>query len=304
MSWKLHKSQLVVAPIACLLALSIACTSSEFSAQGQTSKKEKFVQKKDKNQDAACKKKSKKPKSRSTLTLTGDIGACQLQPNGDQARYGVYGVVLTKPAPCDFKMPYVTVATGALLALNSKRIPIGTYWDSSMGGVSHPFGLTVEATGMPILDNGILLIQPDGKSYLIVDAGMAKPQMPGYQTAKDIANQISESLGFGPTELLKPQSGSAQDRFASTTVFKAGSVIAIYDDTPDMAGTIEVDLLIADALGANETVNFADLPIDSRDAAKSDNGMTQEPISEQRSLENIDLEDIKNNSEDLSNTNC
>lgn len=240
------------------LITTIACNSGEFSSQSSSKKNSKDLPTNKAERTSSCKKKSNKIKSPATLTLNGDIGSCQLKANGNQARYGVYGVVLTNPAPCDFKMPYITVATSPLLALDSKRIPIGTYWDSIMSGSSHPFELTVESTGMPILDNGILLIQPDGKSYLIVDAGMAKPHMPGYQTAKEVANQISESLGFGSTELLKPQAGSPSDRYASSTIFKAGSVLAIYDDTPDMAGTIAVDLLIADAVGINEVGNISE----------------------------------------------
>ena len=47
-------------------------------------------------------------------------------------------------------------------------------------------------------------------------------------------------MGFGATELLQPSPGSASDNYASGTIFKKGSVIAIYDDTPDMAGSIDV----------------------------------------------------------------
>ena len=96
-----------------------------------------------------------------------------------------------------------------------------------------------------MIDNGFILIQPDGKSYLLVDAGVAQPANRNYKTAAAIASLQSKTLEYGETTtLLQPIAGSASDNFATSTVFKKGSVIAIYDDTPDMGGSIDVTALV------------------------------------------------------------
>lgn len=83
-------------------------------------------------------------------------------------------------------------------------------------------------------------MQPDGISYLLVDAGLARSG----KAAQVIASEISQSLGFGPTTLKQPSPGSAADKHATATLFKKGSVIALYDDTPDMSGSIDVNALV------------------------------------------------------------
>jgi hypothetical protein len=185
------------------------------------------------------------------LALQDPVGACKIISNGQDPSLGVYAVVLTQPAPCDFKLPRVTVSgglLGGLLGGGSIQVPVGSYWSGGFGadGVAHSFSLVGEPSGAPRIDNGFLLVQPDNKTYLLVDAGSARPDSRQYQSASDIANQLSQSLGWGSTTLLQPDPGSEADDYATATVFKKGSVIAIYDDTPDMAGHIEVEALLTD----------------------------------------------------------
>lgn len=132
-----------------------------------------------------------------------------------------------------------TVAIG-----NSKTaefsVAVGSYWIYPYGGnfdhPAHSFPLIPMPKGAPLIDNGFLAIEPDGVSYLLVDGGVACPTCREYQDAATVAGEISQSLGFGATVLQQP---------TSSTVFKAGTVVAIYDDTPDMAGKIDVSALIA-----------------------------------------------------------
>ena len=103
-----------------------------------------------------------------------------------------------------------------------------------------------------MIDNGFILIQPDGKSYLLVEAGVAQPALRIYSTAAAIASMQSKTLGYGETTtLLQPIAGSASDNFATSTLFKKGSVIAIYDDTPDMGGNIDVTALVQSAVSTS-----------------------------------------------------
>jgi hypothetical protein len=178
---------------------------------------------------------------------------CAIEASGNQPRVGLHAVILTKPAPCDFKMPTVTVGR---TPTETGVVPIGTYWEYAWPGApttgwkrAHTFAVTAKApkttNGINIgLDNGYLLVQPDGVTYLLVDAGVANPANPAYKDAATIANDLSRSLNFGNTTLKQPVAGSAADNYATATVFKKGSVIAIYDDTPDMAGVIDVKALI------------------------------------------------------------
>ena len=68
---------------------------------------------------------------------------------------------------------------------------------------------------------------------------------------------ISHTLGFGDTTLLQPSPGSAADNYATATEFLAGSVIAQYDDTPDMAGSIDVHALVSNVKPVAQSVPTA-----------------------------------------------
>lgn len=252
-----------------VLAIAVACSSSSFSGQGNTGPIKGSA---NGQPHAACSKKNATNPSKKSLGLNGSSASCTIDPNGDQARLGVYAVVLTYPAPCDFKLPTVTISSSGLFGGDSVKVPVGTYWSGLTGTTAHSFGLTGAPANAPRIDNGFLLIQPDGKSYLLADGGMALPMMPTHQSASDIANQVSQSLGFGPTELLKPDPGSETDNYATATVFKAGSVIAIYDDTPDMNGAIKVESLVSDAIPAEDEdgQDFADDNTTNKDGGSSE----------------------------------
>jgi hypothetical protein len=145
-------------------------------------------------------------------------------------------------------MPKVTIrgAHGRLgVYANTVDVLTGTYWMSildnkSLGEAAHDYPLAKEAPKdsnggeMLIIDNGIMLVQPDHKSYLLIDGGCARPKDSEYHSASTVAKAISQSMGFGDTELLQPSPGIASDNFASGTIFKTGSVIAIYNDTPQL----------------------------------------------------------------------
>jgi hypothetical protein len=182
---------------------------------------------------------------------------CKLESNGKQPAGGVYSVVLTKPAPCDFKLPTVTISNPLLAIGGPLEVAIGSYWEhkdsrdalpDGVLGIAHSFPLIPTPAGAPVIDNGFILVQPDNKSYLLVDGGAALPDSREFRSAATIANLISQTLGFGKTTLLQPQAGSASDNYASATVFKAGSVVAMYDDTPDMSGLINVEALISSTI--------------------------------------------------------
>lgn len=183
-------------------------------------------------------------------------GHCRIVPSGQQPRQGVYAVVLTAPAPCDFRLRSITVSdqpTTNAFAPAAHKLAIGTYWNyprnekfPEYNQTAHEFPTVPGPAEMPMIDNGFILIQPDGESYLLFDNGFARRKASNYQSAAQIANQLSLSLGFGPTKLLQPDPGDPATNYATATLFKAGSVIAIYDDTPDMTGSIAVENLITD----------------------------------------------------------
>lgn len=170
-------------------------------------------------------------------TSNGDTGNCKIEPSGEQPKPGVYAVILTKPAPCDFKLPTVRVFD---IDESFVDFPIGTYWRSrsgpeTLGDTAHNFPVvTVPRT--VYLDNGFFLVQPNHETYLLVDAGRARKSSPAYKSTQTIAEEVSQSLGFGYTRLLQPKPDS--------TVFQKGSVVALYDDTPDMGGWIDVKALV------------------------------------------------------------
>ena len=193
-------------------------------------------------------------KEEPNVTAFGQLGAtvaqgaaCVLEKSGENPHNGVYSVVLTKPAPCDFKLPTVNVGRGSV----RNEIEIGTYWKIPKTSIAHSFPLGPTSPGVGI-DNGFILIQPDGKSYLLVDAGYAFPSHSNYKSAAAVASMQSKTLGYGETTtLLQPIAGSASDNFATSTLFKKGSVIALYDDTPDMGGSIDVTALVQSAVSTS-----------------------------------------------------
>ncbi|MEI6398982.1 MAG: hypothetical protein WCO71_09445, partial [Pseudomonadota bacterium] len=184
---------------------------------------------------------------------------CQIESNGEQPKSGVYFVVLTKPAPCDFRMPKVGIlswaGTGATQTAVFTDVLIGTYWlIGETMGAAHPFSVVKDRPKGPngnvlAVDNGFLLVQPDHKSYLLADGGFALTEMlrekfPSvYHSTATVAKDLSRTMGIGDTELLQPSPGSASDNYASGTLFKKGSVVAMYDDTSDMGGGIDVKAL-------------------------------------------------------------
>lgn len=167
------------------------------------------------------------------------VTGCKIEPNGNAPKSGVYSVVLTKPADCNFTLTSLKVGRANTL----QDVPIGSYWKwSASHQKAHAFALNSNFT-TPI-DNGFILVQPDGKSYLLADAGSARS---GGKDTATIANDLSRTLGFGDTQLLQPNPGNSADNFKGATVFMKGSVIAIYDDTPDMGGVLDVNSLVSSA---------------------------------------------------------
>lgn len=182
------------------------------------------------------------------LNFQSTTTGCRIESSGASPRSGVYSVVLTKPAACDFKLPTLKVGGGHKGLGQFAEVPIGSYW-IRVGNQAHNFGITANYPDV-LIDNGFILVQPDGKSYLLADAGAARA---GGKTTAQIASDLSAQLGFGATQLLKPDAGSKADNFKNATTFKKGSVIAIYDDTPDMGGSLDISTLIsaADTGGVN-----------------------------------------------------
>lgn len=80
----------------------------------------------------------------------------------------------------------------------------------------------------------------------------------------EIANEISLTMNFGPTSLRAQSSGPPRDNFASATVFKKGSVIAIYDDTPDMAVSIDVMAVVNNMVATTDMTLSWSAAIDAR----------------------------------------
>ncbi|MEY4631128.1 MAG: hypothetical protein RIQ81_1248, partial [Pseudomonadota bacterium] len=141
-----------------------------------------------------------------------DASGCKIESNGNQPQNQMYATVLTKPAKCDFRLPTVTIVSRLLGAAGaSVKVPVGTFWLAcpfscpATLGKAHPFSVSNDPSQAKIIiDNGFMLVQPDGKTYLLADAGMALPSDANYKPAQTIANDLSRQLGFGPTELLQP----------------------------------------------------------------------------------------------------
>ena len=188
--------------------------------------------------------------------------ACKIEATGNPL--SGRATIVTRPAKCDFKMPSVVVGYR-----QTGEVEIGTYWNSTVAewnagsgsttsaavfSVAHTFPLvaadkkpktTTNAAQVIVMDNGFILAEPTGKTYLLVDAGIAQKNYAGYLSAETIAKDILKTA-YPAAEfkgLFQPVAGSATDNYAQATVFASGSVIALYDDTPDMAGSIDVKAL-------------------------------------------------------------
>jgi len=224
-------------------------------------------------------------KALETSKMQDNSANCKIQKNGQQPHTGVNTVVLTKEAPCEFQLPSVQI-TG-FNSTTRYNVPIGTYWRydynsaynlkaMDCNGISHNFPLSTnlswtqdksstrtiftttpqEAKKITLgIDDGFLLAQPDGKVYLLVDAGVTCNVFGSKKTTKIAENLIttlkSQSKTFenaGIATLLQPD---------VTTTFTEGSVIAIYDDTPDMGGNIDVEALTRFAVTNNIGLNWS-----------------------------------------------
>ena len=199
---------------------------------------------------------------------TKDISEkCKIVSNNAKLSGNITPVTL--PAPCDFSMPTI-VAGYHPSALG--EIPIGTYWrykylsnylgDGSYNGkggkwdVAHDFPNVLDGYSsakdlakiprvlnrpdeLVTMDNGFLLAEPSGNVYLLADAGLAikwhSSSLSTKKLAKDFLNMMKKEYAiFAASEfkdILQP---------TGDTSFGKGSVIAVYDDTADMAGAIDV----------------------------------------------------------------
>jgi len=222
---------------------------------------------------------------------------CKITKNGQQPSSNKYYVVLTNEAPCDFQAPFVEVKH----AYDSTKyqVPIGSYWQWDYNSVfglclgyhcnnkAHSFEITKKLNwknnkdntrtlfvdeglkkDIPVplaIDSGFLLAQPDGKVYLLADAGVAYFASTHKATEKiaedliaDLKQKSKDTIqspfkvqsfrDAGKGVLLKP---------SADTTFTKGSVIAIYDDTPDMAGNIDVDALVKYTVTTNIGLSWA-----------------------------------------------
>lgn len=97
------------------------------------------------------------------------------------------------------------------------------------------------------LDNGFLLAEPSGDVYLVADAGIAQKGRADYKSADKMAEIFINSLKAKcATSLYAPFCGTSFKglrRPSPDKVFAKYSVLAIYDDTNDMFGTLNIDEL-------------------------------------------------------------
>lgn len=188
--------------------------------------------------------------------VEGSDTDCSLESSGNQPRRGVYSVILTKPADCAFKIPKLKVTSHNGLV---EEIALGSYWlltkeawgTSSPLSKAHTFSTSNALSNQYskfLIDNGFILVQPNGESFLLVDGGAAIPSFANYKSTQAIANDISQTQGFGNTVLKEAK---------STQSFLKGSVIAIYDDTPDMAGNIKVEELVSLSVSNGLTLTWS-----------------------------------------------
>jgi hypothetical protein len=217
------------------------------------------------------------PTEVATITQSPELQeACKIEATGNPLNGRA--TIVTRPSKCDFKMPSVRVGV-----LNLGEVQIGTYWNSSVAewnagttdkstgylfSVAHTFQL-VDAAQKPkttanpgqvvVMDNGFILAEPTGKTYLLVDAGIAQKNNAGYLSAETVARDILKTA-YPAAEfkgLFQPVAGLAADNYAASTVFSKGSVIALYDDTPDMSGKIDVNALTSGQKNIGLLVNWS-----------------------------------------------
>jgi len=230
-------------------------------------------------------------KALESSVVTDNSSNCKITKNGQRPSSGKYYVVLTNEAPCDFQAPFVEIKH----AYNSTKykVPIGSYWQwdyNSYYGLclglycnnkAHSFEVTKklnwrenkdktrtlfvdEGLKKPVsvplaIDSGFLLAQPDGKVYLLADAGVAYFAMTHKKTEKIAEELIADLKQKSKSKIQSPikiQSFADADKGvllkpSADTTFMKGSVIAIYDDTPDMAGNIDVEALVKYAVTSN-----------------------------------------------------
>lgn len=107
------------------------------------------------------------------------------------------------------------------------------------------------------MDNGFLLVEPSGKVFLLADAGIGQKRYHLSISTEAVAKLLVENLrdvDSSRGRFWRSRDWSDYAQFDSTTFvellkpspdqkFAKGSVIALYDDTPDMSGTIDVDAL-------------------------------------------------------------
>jgi len=119
--------------------------------------------------------------------------------------------------------------------------------------------------GYVTMDNGFLLAQPDGQVYLLADAGIAcRGNTATFHSTEIVAKDMLMTLKSKYPDIYKvdfkglrqPVSGSVSDNYLTSTVFQTGSVIAVYDDTPDMSGTVDVATLTTKFLNVGLTLQW------------------------------------------------
>lgn len=106
------------------------------------------------------------------------------------------------------------------------------------------------------MDNGFLLVEPSGKVFLLADAGIGQKGYSEHISTEAVARRLVDNLRDVDSRRRGWRRRDMSDyaQFDSTTfvellkpspdqTFAKGSVIALYDDTPDMSGTIDVDAL-------------------------------------------------------------
>lgn len=140
---------------------------------------------------------------------------------------------------------------------------LGKYWKQNfwVGGnyvnatydsfVTEDMKKTPQFTGSWGIDNGLVLLSPendDGKNvqvqvYLISASNIAQPYASTFAGWKKVFQQIANAMAkdTGKTYTINETVKSAD----TNTVYKPGSVIAIYDDTPDMGGYFDVNGILA-----------------------------------------------------------
>jgi hypothetical protein len=155
-------------------------------------------------------------------TASSSVEACKIASSfsANDPRFGtVYALPLISPAGCDFQLPE--------LSLNKGRDPYPLKFPIGFGYNNLEFAAI-----------SVIVVQPDGKSYMLAALEIGGSgngpggNGNGGKSVSQIANELSLSLGYGPTQLVQPDPGSSSDQFATSTLFKKGSVIAYATATP------------------------------------------------------------------------